>query len=309
MPNRTGWTRRQFLLAGGGLVAAASAGVAADAFALAPHRVAVSRMDFGLSGLAPELDGLRLAQVTDVHLYNGVHRAARRVMEVLAAEQPDVVFFLGDLCERPAELPHLEQVLAACRGRLGTFVTIGNWERQSGITPAMLARTCSAAGADFLFNESRVVRVGGALLVVVGLDDPVLGFPDPDRALSGAPSGAPVIWVHHGPDLEGRLPASTPRPELMLAGHTHGGQIRIPGLPPVLPRGAGRFVAGWYHDTLAPLYVSRGVGTTVIRARFNCPPELPIITLRRHGAGSVAHHHRRSSGLARGHTSSSVSPS
>lgn len=287
MPHRIGWTRRQFLLAGSGLVAAASAGVAADAFALAPHRVAVSRMDFGLCGLAPDLDGLRLAQVTDVHLYNGVHRAARRVMEVLSAEQPDVVFFLGDLCERPAELPHLEQLLAVCRGRLGTFVTIGNWERQTGITPAMLAKACSAAGADFLFNESRVVRVGKARLVVVGLDDPVLGLPDPNRALDGAPSGAPVIWVHHGPDLEGRLPESTPRPGLMLAGHTHGGQIRIPGLPPVLPRGAGRFVAGWYHDTLAPLYVSRGIGTTVIRARLNCPPELPIITLRCAGRGAV----------------------
>ncbi len=278
---RTGWTRRRFLLAGGGLAAAASAGIAADAFAFAPHRVDVSRMDFRLPGLPPGLDGWRIAQVTDVHLYDGVHRAARRVMEILSVERPDLVVFLGDLCEGPAELADLEQVLASCRGRFGTFVTIGNWERQTGITPARLARTCSAAGADFLFNESRVVRAGDGALVVAGLDDPVLGAPDPNRALDGAPSAAPVIWLHHGPDLEHRFPEGTPLPGLMLAGHTHGGQIRIPGLPPVLPRGAGRFVAGWYHDTLAPLYVSRGIGTTVIRARLNCPPELPILTLRR----------------------------
>jgi hypothetical protein len=67
---------------------------------------------------------------------------------------------------------------------------------------------------------------------------------------------------------------------IMLAGHTHGGQVRIPLLPPVKPVGAGRFLEGWYRDTFAPLYVSRGVGTTGIPVRFRCPAELPIFTLR-----------------------------
>jgi predicted MPP superfamily phosphohydrolase len=67
---------------------------------------------------------------------------------------------------------------------------------------------------------------------------------------------------------------------VLLAGHTHGGQIRIPLLPPVKPVGAGRFLEGWYRDTVVPLYVSRGVGTTGIPARFRCAAELPIFTLK-----------------------------
>ena len=68
---------------------------------------------------------------------------------------------------------------------------------------------------------------------------------------------------------------------MILSGHTHGGQIRLPGLTLYTPPGSGRYVSGWYRDTLAPLYVSRGIGTATIRMRFFCPPELPVFTLRR----------------------------
>jgi len=70
-----------------------------------------------------------------------------------------------------------------------------------------------------------------------------------------------------------------PRPAAILAGHTHGGQIRLPFYTPYVPYGSGRFVAGWYKDTVAPLYVARGVGTVGIHARLFCPPELPVFTL------------------------------
>ena len=75
------------------------------------------------------------------------------------------------------------------------------------------------------------------------------------------------------------VPAGVPRPALLLSGHTHGGQIRLPGVPAFTPPGSGRYVAGWYLDPPAPLYVSRGIGTADIRARFRCPPELPVFRL------------------------------
>jgi uncharacterized protein len=115
----------------------------------------------------------------------------------------------------------------------------------------------------------------------VGLDDPVEGSPDIIRARRGLATGRLEVWLVHAPGFVenhlGRLGAS---PAVVLAGHTYGGQIRLPLLPPVTPSGSGRFVAGWYRDTFAPLYVSRGIGTVTMRARFRCPPELPIFTLR-----------------------------
>jgi predicted MPP superfamily phosphohydrolase len=87
--------------------------------------------------------------------------------------------------------------------------------------------------------------------------------------------------VLHAPGFVDGVPRGrVPQPAAILTGHTHGGQIRLPFYTPFTPTGSGRFVAGWYRDTFAPLYVSRGIGTVTLPARFCCPPELPIFTLR-----------------------------
>jgi len=88
--------------------------------------------------------------------------------------------------------------------------------------------------------------------------------------------------VLHAPGYVDKIqPGVVPRPAAIISGHTHGGQVRLPLYTPYTPYGSGRFVAGWYRDTLAPLYVSRGIGTVVLPARLFCPPELPIFTLRK----------------------------
>jgi predicted MPP superfamily phosphohydrolase len=133
-----------------------------------------------------------------------------------------------------------------------------------------------------LLNESHVEGTGSASLAVAGFDDPLRGEPDPGTALLEVPADAVQVWAFHAPGYADRLRgAPISRPAFMLAGHTHGGQVRPPLLPAITPPGSGRFLAGWYRDTFAPLYVNRGVGTTTIRARFRCPPEIALITLVR----------------------------
>lgn len=274
-------TRRAFLLAAGGL-AAGAAGAGIDAFTWAPRRVQVSRYPVPVPGLAPALDGLTILHLSDLHLYAGLHPAARRVMALAAALAPDLTVVTGDLVEHTSQLPELSPWLAACRGRLATVVTLGNWEHQVGVTVEAMERTASAAGATFLYNRSLAVERGGARLAVIGLDDARAGAPDPEAALRDAAPGAPQLWAFHAPGYADLLRTrGLPRPALALAGHTHGGQIRPPLLPPITPPASGRFVAGWYRDTFAPLYVSRGIGTSGIRARFRCPPEIGVFTLHR----------------------------
>jgi len=273
-------SRRRFLAAAG----AGLAGVAAPtayAFAAEPRQVAFSLHDVPVPGLPAPLDGLRILQVSDLHLYAGLHPAARRTMDMVAEAHPDVTLLTGDLCEQPNQLGNLETLLAACRGRLATLLVMGNWEYAAGISPARLARTAEAAGAELLFNQARVIRMESTTLAIAGLDDPRAGHADPERALQEVPSGATTIWTFHAPGFADWIPADLPRPAFIAAGHTHGGQIRLPPIPALTPPGSGRFVAGWYRDTFAPLYVSRGIGTTSIRARFLCPPEIPLFTLRR----------------------------
>jgi uncharacterized protein len=271
-------SRRRFLGVAAGAGALAAAGCA-DAFLFEPDRVLVSRHEVRVRGLAPALDGLRIAQVTDVHFpYNLV--AAQATLEHLRRERPEIVVLTGDMVERVYALPQLEAFARAARGSIATIATLGNWEYYAHAT-AQATDVYRRAGADLLVNARREVEVGGASLVMVGLDDPVMGSPDIIQARGGLSTGRLEVWLVHAPGFvenpPGRLGAT---PAVVLSGHTHGGQIRFPLLPPVTPTGSGRFVAGWYRDTFAPLYVSRGIGTTMIHARFLCPPELPIFTLR-----------------------------
>lgn len=272
-------SRRGFLLAAGGVVAGIG-GVGADSFLGAPHRVQLTQGDIGVPALPAELRGLTLAHLTDVHLYDGLHAAARRSMEIVQTVKPDITFITGDMMEGPDQLGNGREFIQGCRGRLATVVTMGNWEHATGITPSDMEKTCNSASATFLFNESLTVEVGGRKIALVGLDDPWVGEPDPAKALRDVPLDAVAIWGFHAPGYADKLMGQPfPKPAIMFSGHTHGGQIRLPLIPAITPEGSGRFLAGWYHDSFAPLFVSRGVGTVDIRARFRCPPEVGVFRL------------------------------
>jgi predicted MPP superfamily phosphohydrolase len=267
--------RRQFLTG----VGATGVVIAADAFGLEANRVFLTRHEVAIPGLPSGLDGIRLAQITDVH-FPGNRIAARAALELLNQERPDVVVLTGDMTESVEALTQVRSFAADARGSIATAAILGNWEHRAGAIGELAFDTYRSAGVQLLVNSAMTIDVSGVPLTLVGLDDPVTGTPDLTTARAGV-APATEIWLVHSPGYLEAPPAETSqRPILLLAGHTHGGQIRIPLLPPVRPTGAGRFLEGWYHDTFAPLYVSRGVGTTGIPARFRCSAELPIFTLR-----------------------------
>jgi uncharacterized protein len=272
-----GISRRWFLTATGAIVAS---GLAADAFSVEPSRVQLSRHDVALPGLPAALDGLKIAQVSDVHLPAN-RAAAERTLAMLDAERPDIVLLTGDQCETSSAMDDLVAFVRAARGKLATIAILGNWEYRGRVIGLLARRAYERAGAILLVNQHTIVDVGGARIGFVGLDDMLSSSPNAEAALKGLPPDIPAIWTIHEPGFADYLtPAPTQSPALVLAGHTHGGQIRIPGLPAFTPTGSGRFLEGWYDSTLGRLYVSRGIGTADVRARFRCPPELPIFVLR-----------------------------
>jgi len=273
-------SRRQFLGLTTGVIGAAVAG---DGFLIEPRAVQVTRHDIAIPGLAPALDGFRIACVTDVHISHGVRRGGRAMLELLARERPHLVALVGDICNHRGDLADLVGFARDAAGSVATVATLGNWEHDAGIDRVTAERAYDRAGVELLYNTATRVRIDGgkAALTVVGIDDPVLGHPDVPRAVRDVRDSDNTIWVLHAPGFVDRVaPGSAPTPAAILSGHTHGGQVRLPFYTPYTPYGSGRFIAGWYRDTLAPLYVSRGIGTVAIRARLFCPPELPIFTLR-----------------------------
>jgi predicted MPP superfamily phosphohydrolase len=242
--------------------------------------VLVSRHQVPLPGLPAALDGVRIAQVSDVHLPAN-RAAADRTLALLEAERPEIVLLTGDQCETRSAVDELVEFVRAARGSVATVAILGNWDYRGGMIGSLARQAYERAGATLLVNQHAVIAVGGASLAFVGLDDMLSSSPNAAPALAELPLEIPTIWTIHEPAFADYLtPAPAQKPGLVLSGHTHGGQIRIPALPAFTPPGSGRFLAGWYDSTLGRLYVSRGIGTADVRARFRCPPELPIFTVR-----------------------------
>lgn len=245
----------------------------------------VRRSDVLLDRLPPEMDGLSLVHITDLHatkLLHGPRVAA--VVERVNALNPDIILCTGDMVDGATNRREADVApLAGLRARLGVYACEGNHEYYSGYADWMRAFT--ALGLTILHNSHVTVRVGGKPLVIAGLNDPVgpgFGQPGPDaaKALSGVPKGAPVILLAHRP---GMAPQNAVHGvDLQLSGHTHGGQIV--GFDQIVAANNNGFVAGWYTVGAMRLYVNRGAGLwTGFPTRLGVPGEIAHIVLHSPG--------------------------
>lgn len=237
-------------------------------------RVAVTRHAVA----APVARPLTVALIADLHM-NGEDREALEMLGLLERERPDLILIAGDLTSLDGSEAIYARVLGRLAAPLGVWMVPGNWDYWLPV--ADLAALCARTGVRLLSNEAVELAPG---LWLAGLDDAVAGAPDPRRALEAIPAGAWVMGLVHCPcgfdDLAGRCAVA-------FAGHTHGGQIRLPGLPPAwMPSGSGRYVAGWYERDGSRLYVSRGIGAKTLPMRIFCRPELALFTLRPAPPGS-----------------------
>lgn len=218
---------------------------------------------------------LKILQLSDLHTYEFGARE-KRVVEIIRHEKPDVVVVSGDTVANEGDWKSVGILLSRLRAPLGVYLVRGNWEHWKPDPDEL--RVYESSGVTFLHNDARRL-FGNAWLV--GLDDSAAGFPDQNQAFAKVPRDAFVISLFHSPAYFDSIAS---RIDLGLSGHTHGGQMRIPFLPPLwLPDGSGAYVAGWYaQEGSAKMYVSRGVGNSVIEMRFACRPEIAVFQLEPH---------------------------
>lgn len=239
--------------------------------------------------VSAELLPLRVALVTDLHFgrFTAFHR---RVATELARADPHLVALGGDSVHEPGGLDALDTFLALLPRGTPLVGVMGNWEYWGEVPPGDLGSVLETHGGRLLVNEATELEVAGRRLVVTGVDDSVAGSPDPNLARRTPDDGAGHLILAHCPVFRDELSAdrgaqappgtgAAQGPPVILAGHTHGGQIALPGRP-FTPPGSGRYAEGWYTDAGAPpMYVSRGLGTSVIPFRVGCRPELPVVEL------------------------------
>jgi predicted MPP superfamily phosphohydrolase len=250
------------------MAALAALAAAVDGLFIEPFRIEVTHSIIQARVAAP----LKVAHLTDLHT-TGLGRRERKLLALLEEEKPDVIIITGDTLGRGDRYERARPLLTQLHAPLGVWLVRGNWETSQPI-PNEHAFYASA-GIHFLLNEGASIRPD---IWLAGLDDPSTSRPDLDAALAKAPQAAYVVAALHAPGyfdtIAGRVP-------LVLAGHTHGGQVRLPLIPAFwLPDGCGRYLEGWYEARGSLMYVSRGIGTSFLPIRFRCPPELAIITLK-----------------------------
>ena len=227
----------------------------------------------------PGTRAIRIVQLSDLHLQaiTGRERAAASEVERLA---PDPIVISGDAIDRADALPVLDRFLSLL-GPTPKVAVLGNWEHWSQVDLlALRALYERTHGVRLLVNGRAEFRFGTCRLHILGLDAHTAGRPD-RTLLENVDPTASTILVQHSPGWF-RSPEATapgPRVTLCLSGHTHGGQVALLGRAPWTPRGSGDFTGGRYDLPLCALYVSRGIGTSILPVRFGARPEIAVFAL------------------------------
>jgi predicted MPP superfamily phosphohydrolase len=272
--------RRRFLQLAGVLAGSAlssMAGVYANQFE--PRHLVLERRTIRLPRLTPALDGFRIALMSDHHLFPFTPRELlKQAVEQANALHSDLILLGGDyVCADVESIRELAPILGRLNAKYGVFAILGNYD--CWLEPDLICAQLTAQSIEVLVNCGVHVGPSAGRLFLAGLDSVWKGAPDPIRAFAGYREGDIALALVHEPDYFPTLVRLTPV-DLQLSGHSHGGQVRIPALGPVILPPWGRI----YHTGLYELdghfvYTGRGLGMVELPLRFNCPPELTDIIL------------------------------
>jgi hypothetical protein len=249
-----------------------------------PPRVQVTSYEVSVPRLPRELDGLRILHLSDLHVHPGSD-LAWQTPELVAGVPHDLVCYTGDFIDVDRDLPDLARLLArmpsgAAYAVLGNHdhIPFGRAHLKGGNDTAALRAILAGVGIRVLTNEARPLFDGA--LYLAGVDDPATDRDDLDRAFAAVPASACTVLLAHSPDVVLRL--GERRPDLILAGHTHGGQVRLPivGMLVTMSQLPRHLVTGLVRYQDIPLFISRGIGYSGMPIRIGSPAEVALLTLR-----------------------------
>jgi predicted MPP superfamily phosphohydrolase len=249
-------------------------------FGLSTH--SLSKLTYMNEGLA----GRRAVHLSDLHI-DRYHPRHDGVIDAVAEQRPDWIFITGDLLNVQEGLPHLFRFLAGLRRIAPVYIVLGNHDHYSGVPLAQFAQLSEEHSITLLVNQHVIIQTGLGELAIVGVDDPSLFRAD----LSCVPPPAHrrvTLLLAHAPNILDQM-ESHHEVDLILCGHSHGGQWRIPGVPTFwLPPGCNGRVDGEHRSGEHKLYVNRGMGWSFLPFRWNCEPEIAVIDWTNEQVGAKA---------------------
>ncbi len=275
-------SRRGFLKAFGQIIAGgclAAGGGYYYSTRIEPERLVVERVQVPLKNLKSALTGFRIVQLSDLHLHPFTQlELVQEAVDTANNLQPDLIVLTGDYVLQGAEsIFELAPVLGSLNAKYGVFASLGNHDYWTDVN--IVRRGLESARLPVLCNQGLEVGIGNSSIYLAGLDDVWSGQPDLTPTLDNLTREIPIILLAHEPDWVDNS-SQDGRVALQLSGHTHGGQVRLPGLgAPLLPPFGQKYDQGLNRVQNTWVYTSRGVGVIGPPVRFNCPPEVTEITL------------------------------
>ena len=243
-----------------------------------PFMLAIERQQVFLSRLPKELDGLRLVHLSDFH-YGPLTDSRHLERAVKAANdlRPDLIALTGDYIsqDRIYAAPCAELV-GRLRARFGVFAVLGNHDHWTDA--ALIADLFRAEGIQLLINEGMRLELRGQSFWLAGVDDTMVGLEDLSLALAGSSDDEMRLLLAHNPIILRR--AARAGVDLVLSGHTHGGQVTLRPEKSRSGRPRRRLLRGLGRRGNTQIYVTRGLGTVVLPIRYGCPPEVSVLELR-----------------------------
>ena len=265
----------------GGLATAAAGGYAVS------QRLEICRQQVEVAGLPSSLRGLTLGVMSDFHAGAwGTEEINYQAFAAMQAAQPDIIVLLGDYIDGAlSHSPHniakgryLFELISKLKAPLGLFAVLGNHDHWTDARA--ISNLLTGAGCTLLNNQHQQLTAG---LILAGVDDFWEGPARPEHALQGLDPTLPVLLLSHNPDVNMLLTPDLVQVKLVLAGHTHGGQVRLPisNKAPWVPSSAPyRGQTGLIRETSQrSTYISKGIGTFFVPVRFNCPADIALLQL------------------------------
>lgn len=273
-PKKPFLSRRKFIYGAMGLCLA-------DAFFIEPNISWTTKTNLKVPHLPEALKGLRIVHLTDLHYKPDKDEGLlETVVEKVNEIEPDLIFLTGDFVDHDTSgIDPMLSLLSKLKTKHGIYACMGNhdgWTADGSYYKDLFEKN----GINFLINENTKLSILGESLYIAATDYIWLGTPDPVATLKGIPTNAPLITMVHEPDYFDTMVKHHGQ-HLQLSGHTHGGQCRVPfiGYAPSKVKYGKKYIYGKYEQGESTLFVSRGLGTTKIRVRFSCLPEIALHTI------------------------------
>lgn len=232
-------------------------------------------IDWNFYDISRSQNKIRFFQITDLH-FNVLRSFHKSIAERINKSRPDLVFITGDSVDSTEKIAALNSFLKLIDPKIKKFAITGNWEYWGNVDLKYLSEVYAENNCELLINETRHLTINDRTINVVGIDDFVGGTADFKAATKNIKDADTTIVLSHCPEHRDIIKTEMSRVpvDLILSGHTHGGQIAFFGWAPFKPQGSGNYLRGWYNESSPKMYISKGIGTSVLPVRFGSRAEM-----------------------------------